>query len=194
MFSWLLQGMMLWYLMRSTGTVLVILFTASTALGVIATVRLRTVKWPRFATQTLHRNVALLSMILLVAHIATAVMSTAIDVRWYEAFIPRPGAYAATAFGFKSPVWLWFGIWANDLIVAIIFTSLIRQNLSHRFWRWLHASSYVAWVFAIIHGLGIGVDRDEWWFKMVIVVCVGVVAAMGVIRVATMGHERELDA
>jgi predicted ferric reductase len=194
MFSWLFESSTLWYMIRSTGTVLVILFTVSIVLGVLATVRLRTVRWPRFATQSLHRNVTLLAMTLLVVHIVGAIMDKFVDIRWYEAFIPRPGAWKTTAFGFESPLWLWFGILANDLIVAVIFTSLIRQNFSHRFWRWLHLSSYVAWAFAILHGLGVGSDKDEWWFKMVIVICIGAVAAMGVIRVATMGHERELDA
>ena len=62
-----------WYLTRSSGFVALILLTASVALGVLAMARLRTTAWPRFVTQALHRNVSLLAVCFLGAHIATTV-------------------------------------------------------------------------------------------------------------------------
>jgi succinate dehydrogenase hydrophobic anchor subunit len=45
------SGPTLWYANRATGVVLVVLLTASTALGVSSTARAGSVRWPRFATQ-----------------------------------------------------------------------------------------------------------------------------------------------
>lgn len=60
------DGKTLWYAMRAAGVVLVVLLTASTALGVFSTARAGSRRWPRFATQALHRNVSLIASLLLV--------------------------------------------------------------------------------------------------------------------------------
>jgi sulfoxide reductase heme-binding subunit YedZ len=180
------DSMTQWFVMRGTGTVLVALLTLSTAMGVMSTARFGSARWPRFATQTLHRNVSLLTVAMLAAHIGIAVYDKFIDVRWYEAFVPRPGAFH----GF----WLWFGTFATDLIVALIVTSLLRHRMSHRFWRGLHLSAYGAWGFGLLHGLGIGTDSTTAWEMGVTVSSVGVVAAVAVIRLATLSHERRIAA
>ena len=51
---------LLWYLNRGTGVVLLVLFTATVVLGVLATGRSTTPLWPRFVTQGLHRSLAAL--------------------------------------------------------------------------------------------------------------------------------------
>ena len=60
---------LLWYLNRGTGVVLLIVFTATVVLGVLATGRSATPLWPRFVTQGLHRSLAALSVFMLVAHV-----------------------------------------------------------------------------------------------------------------------------
>ena len=51
---------LLWYLNRGTGVVLLVVFTATVVLGVLATGRSATPLWPRFVTQGLHRALAAL--------------------------------------------------------------------------------------------------------------------------------------
>ena len=65
---------LLWYLNRGTGVVLLIAFTATVVLGVLATGRSATPLWPRFVTQGLHRSLAALSVFMLVAHVVSAVV------------------------------------------------------------------------------------------------------------------------
>jgi predicted ferric reductase len=182
----MIDGMTQWYLIRGTGTVLIALLTLSTAMGVMSTARAGNASWPRFATQALHRNVSLLSTTMLGAHILLAVTDPFIDIRWYEAFVPRMGAYQ----GF----WLWLGSFASNLMIAIIVTSLLRHRLSHRVWRGLHLSAYASWGFGMLHGIGIGTDSTTTWEVAVTVASVGVVAAVAVIRLATLSHERKLAA
>lgn len=180
------DGMMQWFVLRGTGTVLVVLLTLSTVLGVVSTARTTSALWPRFATQALHRNISLLTMAMLSAHVVVAVIDEAVDIRWYEAFLPRLGAYK----GF----WLWLGIFATDLMIAIVVTSLLRHRLSHRFWRALHVAAYLSWGFGLLHGVVIGTDRTTPWGMGVTVGSVGVVVAVGVVRLATLSHERRLAA
>ena len=182
----MIDGMTQWYLIRGTGTVLIALLTLSTAMGVMSTARAGNASWPRFATQALHRNISLLSTTMLGAHILLAITDKFIDIRWYEAFLPRLGAYK----GF----WLWLGAFASDLVIAIIVTSLLRHRLSHRVWRGLHLASYGSWGFGILHGVGIGTDATTTWEMAVSVARVGGVAAVAVIRLATRSHERRLAA
>lgn len=182
----LTHGPFLWYANRGTGVVLLAMLTLSTAMGVMSTARAGSSRWPRFATQALHRNVALLTATLLTVHITAAVVDSYVDIRWYEAFLPRPGAY--------KPFWLWLGTLGCDLIIAIVVTSLLRHRLTHRVWRGIHLMAYACWVAGLLHGIGIGTDSNTSWGMGVTVASVGVVAAVGVIRLATLSHERRLAA
>ncbi len=182
----LTHGPMLWYANRGTGVVLLALLTLTTAMGVMSTARAGTSRWPRFATQALHRNVSLLTASLLAVHITTAVVDSYVDIRWYEAFLPRAGGYKG--------VWLWLGTLACDLLLAIVLTSLVRHRLTHRNWRGIHLLAYLFWGVAVLHGVGIGTDSGTSWGVGVTVASVGVIAAVGVIRLATLSHERRLAA
>lgn len=186
MFAAFTGGPMLWYANRATGVVLVVLLTMSTAMGVYSTARAGSVRWPRFATQALHRNVSLLAMVMLVLHIASAVIDTYVDIRWWEAFVPFLGTY--------KPLWLGLGSVAWDLMLAIVITSLMRERFAHRRWRTVHLLSYPAWVVGVIHGLGIGTDSFTAWSLTITALCIAVVALSTVVRLVTFANERRLAA
>ena len=170
------HGPLLWYANRSTGVVVVGLLTLSTAMGVFSTARAGSSRWPRFATQALHRNV----------HVTTAVADTFVDIRWFDAVVPFLGLY--------SRLWLGVGAIASDLLIAVVLTSLVRHRLNHRRWRIVHLMAYLGWVLGVVHGLGIGTDSGTVWGMTVSVASIGVVAAFCVLRVATLVHERRIAA
>jgi sulfoxide reductase heme-binding subunit YedZ len=186
MLDQLTHGPLLWFANRSTGVVLVGLLTMSTAIGVFSTARAGSARWPRFATQALHRNVSLLTTAMLAVHVATAVIDTYVDIRWYDALVPFLGSY--------SRIWLGVGAIASDLLIAVVVTSLVRQRLNHRRWRLIHLTSYLGWALGVAHGIGIGTDSGTLWGMTVSALSVGVVAAFAVLRVATLAHERRLEA
>ena len=62
-----------WYLMRASGVVSLLLLTAVFVLGIATTSRVRTRSLPGFAAVSLHRSVALLSVVFLGVHVLTAV-------------------------------------------------------------------------------------------------------------------------
>jgi sulfoxide reductase heme-binding subunit YedZ len=186
MLDQLTHGPLLWFANRSTGVVLIGLLTMSTAMGVVSTARAGSVRWPRFATQALHRNVSLLTTAMLLVHIATSVIDTYVDIRWYDAVIPFLGSY--------SRLWLGVGAVASDLLIAVVVTSLIRSRLNHRRWRSVHLLSYLGWALGVAHGLGIGTDAGTGWGMAISALSVGVVAGFGVLRAATLVHERRIAA
>jgi sulfoxide reductase heme-binding subunit YedZ len=174
-----------WFLNRGTGVVLLMLLTAAVALGVLATMRASSRWWPRFVTQALHRNISLLALALLVAHVTFAVVDNYVDIQWWDAFIPFGLGY--------RPIWGAFGTLATDLLLIATVTSLARHRFGHRRWRVVHLSTYVGWLFGLIHGLGMGTDQRATWSVVVTAVCIGVVAFAVAIRLATFSHERRLD-
>src|SRR2546429_9625115 len=81
-------GSPLWYLTRSAGVVSLLLLTGSTVLGVMATVRWRSERWPRFLTSGLHRNVSLLALAFLAVHIVSAVADGFAPTGWLDPGVP----------------------------------------------------------------------------------------------------------
>jgi sulfoxide reductase heme-binding subunit YedZ len=176
---------LLWFLNRGTGVVLLMLLTASVALGVLATVRASSRWWPRFVTQALHRNISLLALGLLAAHVTAAVVDSYVDIRWFDAFVPFGAGY--------RPLWGAFGTLSLDLLLIATLTSMARHRFGHRRWRVVHLTTYLGWLLGLIHGLGIGTDQHTTWSVLVTASCIGVVAFAAAIRLATFAHEQKLD-
>jgi methionine sulfoxide reductase heme-binding subunit len=141
----------LWYTTRSTGIIAFVLLTATFAMGLAATKRaLAWHRWPRFATQQLHRNISLLAVLFLVVHIVTTLADSYVSVGWWAWIIPGVSGY--------RPFWVTLGTLAFDLIVVIAATSLIRDRMSARLWRTIHLTAYAAWPLAFFHFLMTGTD------------------------------------
>lgn len=166
----------LWYLSRGTGLVALILLTASVGLGVLSTGRWDRPSWPRFATAGLHRNLSMLVVVLLAAHIVTAELDTFAPIGWLAVALPFASPY--------RPIWLGLGTLAFELIVAVIVTSLLRQRLGYRTWRIVHWAAYGSWPVALVHGLGTGTDARLGWVQFTTCACAAVVIAAGAWRLA----------
>jgi methionine sulfoxide reductase heme-binding subunit len=166
-----------WYLTRSTGAVSLILLTLSVALGVAGVRRWSSPRWPRFVLDSLHRNVSLLAVAFLLAHILTAVLDSFAPISLTDAIIPFGGSY--------RPFWLGLGAIAFDLLLAVAITSMVRRRLGYDAWRAIHWLAYVCWPVALLHGLGTGSDVKSTWLLALNIVCLGAVAlAVGVRAIA----------
>ena len=180
----LAEGPVLWYLNRGTGTVTLVLFTATIVLGVLSLGGRPARGVPRFVTQALHRNLALLAFGLLVGHVLSAVIDEYVDIAWWHAFVPVGATY--------QPLWLGLGALALDLLGVLVVTSLFRHRLRHRTWRLLHQLAWPMWVLSIAHGVGMGTDlRDGWW--LVTVSCAVAVPMAAVWRLVLLGLDRSED-
>jgi predicted ferric reductase len=162
-----------WYLTRSTGAVALILLTLSVALGVAGPVRFTSPRWPRFVLDSLHRNVSLLALAFLLAHILTAVLDSFAPISLSDAIVPFGSSY--------RPFWLGLGAISFDLLLAVAATSMVRRRLGYGAWRATHWLAYACWPIALLHGLGTGSDVKSTWLLALSIACLGTVAlAVGV--------------
>src|SRR5579884_3706269 len=174
-----------WYLARGTGVVSLLLLTASVVIGILGSLRFAAPRWPRFAIDTVHRDISLLALAFLVVHIVTSVLDSFAPITLLDAVIPFVSAY--------RPLWLGLGSVAFDLLLAVAITSLLRRRLGYGAWRVTHWAAYVSWPVALLHGLGTGSDTKTGWMLAIVVGCVVIVVAAVVSR-ATAGWPRQVGA
>jgi methionine sulfoxide reductase heme-binding subunit len=172
--SALQHGPALWYATRATGLVTLLLLTATVLLGILTTGRFAGGNWPRFLTVGLHRNLSLLVVVFLALHVGTTVVDKFVSIPLTAAFIPFASSY--------KTFWLGLGAVALDLLVALVATSLIRNRLGLRTWRWVHWAAYICWPVALAHGLGAGTDRSTLWVFVLTIACAAVVAGVATWR------------
>jgi hypothetical protein len=166
-----------WYLARGTGVVALLLLTASVVLGVLGSIRFAAApRWPRFAIDSLHRDISLLVLAVLVAHIVTSVLDSFAPIRLVDSVIPFVASY--------RPLWLGLGALSFDLLLALVVTSLMRRRLGYRAWRAIHWLAYASWPVAVLHGLGTGTDTKLWWMLAITVGCVAAVLVAVLVRIA----------
>ncbi len=158
-----------WYLTRASGTVALVLLTASVVVGVAAIARLRGPGVPRFVVDGVHRTASLLAVAFLVVHILTAVLDSFASISLLDAVVPFIGSY--------RPLWLGLGAVAFDLLLAVALTSVVRDRMGHATWRGVHWLAYAAWPVAVVHGLGTGSDVHQRWLQAITVACILAVLA-----------------
>jgi DMSO/TMAO reductase YedYZ heme-binding membrane subunit len=169
------SGPILWFANRGTGIVLLVLYTVVVVLGILSSSSRGPGRFvPAFVTQGMHRNLALLSMLLLGAHITTAVLDDYVDIRWFDALLPVGGLY--------RPIYLGLGALSLDLLIAIALTTALRRRIPERVWRRIHLLSYASWVAAVVHTIGIGTDVGTPWARWTLLGCVAAVVAAAVGR------------
>jgi sulfoxide reductase heme-binding subunit YedZ len=166
-----------WYLARSTGLVLLAVFTASTVLGIVTTGVPAGGRVPRFASADLHRRLSILAMLLLVGHVAISVADSYVSISWLDGVLPFAGTY--------RPVWLGLGTLAADLLIAVTVTSALRYRINPVAWRMVHLSAYAAWPLVLLHGLGTGSDTRRWPVLAFTAACAVAVGAAVAWRIST---------
>lgn len=153
-----------WYATRGLGVSTLIVLTGTVVLGIVTAVRWSGETTPRFVAVDLHRNLSLLAIFLLFAHVVTTVLDPYAHISVRDVLIPIGGSY--------RPVWLGLGVVSAEILIAVAATSLLRDRVGPRAWRWIHWAAYASWPLALIHGLGTGSDARAPWLIAVIVSCV----------------------
>ncbi len=157
----------LWYLTRSTGIVALVLLTATVVLGVVASVGWATERWPRFLSQTVHRDLSLLCLTFVAVHVLTTVSDGYVPIGIADAFLPFRTQY--------RPLYVGLGAVAFDLMLAVLVTSALRRRIGFGAWRFVHWLAYLCWPIAMVHALGSGSDTTQPVVVFVDIVCAGAV-------------------
>ena len=137
------QHFMLFY----AGVFALIGLAASVAVGLVATDRIVMTPGHRVMAQALHRAVSFGALAFLVIHIVTEILAQRAHV--IDSVIPFLSPYRTFYIG--------LGTISSDLILLVIVTSIFRKRFTAhgKAWRWraIHYSSYLAFVFGVMHGL-----------------------------------------
>ena len=163
-----------WYLMRASGVVSLLLLTLVSALGIATVSRWSPGRLPRFVTLGLHRNVSLLAVAFLSVHVVTAIADPYAYVNLVSVVVPAPSD--------RYGLWLGLAAVAFDIIAALVITSALRGRIAPRAWRAVHLMAYVAWPVALLHGAGMGSDAGSTWLLAVDAACVALFATAVALR------------
>lgn len=169
-------GPELWYLTRASGIVALVLLTATMVTGVLSSVGWVGRNWPRFLSQTLHRNLSLLSLVFVGLHVVSTVADGFVPISVIDAFVPFASPY--------RPIWIGLGAVAMDLLLAVLITSALRSHIGLRAWRAVHWAAYACWPVALLHSLGSGTDTRLGPVLAIEIACVAAVLASVVWRLA----------
>ena len=169
-------GPLLWFLNRGTGAAVLVLLTATLVLGIL-TARPTRARWvPGFVTRQLHRNLAVMSTVLVLLHAFSAVLDSYVDIRWWQAFSPVGATY--------RPLWLGLGSLALDVMLLVALSSALRSRLTPRLWRTVHLSGYLTWPVALAHSYGTGTDAGDAWARWLAFACLATIVLAFTARLA----------
>jgi len=137
------QRFMLYY----AGVLALVGLTGSVLVGLVATDRIVMTPGHRVMAQAVHRAFSFGTLAFLVIHIVTEILAQRSHV--IDAVVPFLSPYRTFYIG--------LGTIASDLIVLLVVTSIVRKRFTAhgKAWRWraIHYTSYVAFVFGVLHGL-----------------------------------------
>jgi sulfoxide reductase heme-binding subunit YedZ len=174
----------LWYFGRGTGVTVLVLLSLVVVLGIVTRSGQPLPGLPRFAVAALHRAVSLAALAFLTLHVLTLLLDPYAQLRLEDVVLPFRAAY--------RPAWQGLGTVALDLVVLLVASSLLRQRIGVRAWRWLHWAAYLCWPAAVAHAIGTGTDRHSGWLLTVVVACAGAVGAAGIWRLVGRSFEPDI--
>ncbi|HET9516350.1 MAG TPA: hypothetical protein VFO77_01360, partial [Actinoplanes sp.] len=136
----------------------------------------------RVRAQSAHRALSVLTVVLLGTHLLTEI--TAHRIGALDAAVPFLGT---TAF-------LGLGSVAAYLIVAAMWIGIVRGRFAGNgrpgLWRVLHATGYLSWPTALVHGLYAGRTPAVWVVASYLLLLLLVIVALGRRLVAERRHRR----
>jgi DMSO/TMAO reductase YedYZ heme-binding membrane subunit len=166
----------LWYLTRAAGLVSLVLLSATVVLGLVSSVGSTTQRWPRFLSQSVHRNISLYCLAFIGLHVVSTVADGYVPISVVDAVVPFRSPY--------RPLYVGFGALAFDMLLAVAITSGLRRRIGTGAWRAVHWLAYLCWPIAVVHGLGSGSDPRLPGALLVFVACIASVAAAAAWRLA----------
>jgi sulfoxide reductase heme-binding subunit YedZ len=177
--------------MRALGFSALVVLSAATALGAASTHGNLTAAGldRRVVRQLLHRSTAVVGLVLLVLHLVCAVIDTYVPVPLGGVLLPFTAAYRVVAMAIGTMALYAFVLTA---VSGITRGALAALPGTDRAWRAVHASAYVGWALAMLHGFFGGSDTRKPWAIALYAACTVAVGAALLLRLA-VAPRRSLD-
>jgi hypothetical protein len=144
-----------WDAARVGGFVAYGLILASVVLGLALSLKWRSVRYPRFVTNEMHRFVTLIALVFIGIHGIAIAVDPFIRMSPLEVLIPFLSHY--------RPLWVAVGVIGAWLALAVYLSERVRGRIGYKNWRRLHYLTFVIYLLATLHGLGSGSDTRTPW-------------------------------
>ncbi|MFI6770716.1 FAD-binding oxidoreductase [Streptomyces sp. NPDC050355] len=139
-----------WYLARVGGLMSWWLLSATVLWGLLLSTRVLGPRMPLGRLLDLHRFLSGLALTFIAVHLLALVADTWVDIGLVQLLFPFTSTY--------RPVAVAWGVIALYLLVAIEVTSLLKRRIPHRWWRYVHGSTFAVFVLTTVHALTAGTD------------------------------------
>jgi hypothetical protein len=168
-----------------SGVFALVALTGAVVTGVGAAQRLVPIRF-RILAQAVHRAMAVLALGFLATHVLLKIMEAHASV--LDAVIPFAG-------GRGRVLYVGLGTIAGDLLVLVLATGLVRGRFVARsrpwVWRTVHATAYVMWPLAMVHGLSAG-RTPKAWVTWSYIICFAVVMVAAASRLPRLVRDRRM--
>lgn len=139
-----------WIVARATGIAAYIALCLSVLSGVALRTSVLDFLAKNRALRSLHDFMTWIWIPLGAGHVLSLLLDKTARIAPLDLIVPFQVDYAPLAIG--------LGTLSLDILVAITITSWLRRRMDDRLWRWLHRTSYVAFVSLFLHALWSGTD------------------------------------
>jgi DMSO/TMAO reductase YedYZ heme-binding membrane subunit len=170
-----------WYAARASGLVAFALLTTSVCLGIVLSLKWRTLALPRFVTNEVHRFATILALVFTLFH------GVALYIDPFMKFTPAEIAVPLAAH--YRPLWVGLGVTAAYLMAALYASSWIQRWIGFAWWRRFHYLAFAAYLAVVVHGLGSGSDSQATWAFYIYAGSVFLVAALLAARLLSPDRE-----
>jgi DMSO/TMAO reductase YedYZ heme-binding membrane subunit len=165
----------LWYTARATGTVALVLLTASVVLGAFVSTRMGGHRIGRFELNEFHRSLSTMALCFVAIHVTVTVIDSYVPTGVLSVIIPFASPYRRVAVA--------IGAIAIDLMLAVWITSMLKSRIHPTAWRQVHWLSWGCLGSAICHGFLTGSDAHRTWSLVVTGSCALAAVCAGFWRV-----------
>ena len=139
-----------WYFARAGGLMAWWLLSAAVVWGLLLSSRVAGSRAVPARLLDLHRFLAGLSVVFLAVHLISLVVDSYVDIGALQLLVPFTSGYRPAAVA--------WGVIALYLLIAIQATSWLRHRVPHRWWRWVHTTTFAVFVLSTAHALTAGTD------------------------------------
>ncbi|MCY0955166.1 2Fe-2S iron-sulfur cluster-binding protein [Streptomyces sp. H27-S2] len=141
-----------WYFARVGGLTSWWLLSATVVWGLLVSTRVLGPRLARARLLDVHRFLAGFSLVFLALHLLGLSADSWVDIGLLQIMFPFTSDYRPAAVA--------WGVIALYLMAAIQTTSLLKERIPHRWWRYVHTTTFALFVLSTVHALTAGTDES----------------------------------
>jgi len=148
-------GLLAWYSVRALGFLAYFVLAMSVLYGLLLSTKILDTIAHRPVSFALHKDLAIVAMILATLHGALLVFDQSFDFTPRSIIVPFASPYSPVTVGIGQ-----LTFYASAVVTASFY---VRRHIGQRAWRVLHYVTFLAFIGATLHGIASGSDTGSGW-------------------------------